>query len=67
MALDGEDLKIINRIINREKTEFAKIKNHRTGIVNPFLTKTRNEFMTVEDGLYMSGADRHSGKRGSYE
>jgi hypothetical protein len=42
VALDGEDLKIINRIINREKTEFAKIKNHRTGIVNPFLTKTRH-------------------------
>ena len=43
------------------------IKFHKSGIQSPFLTKTRNEFMTVEDGLYMSGADRHSGKRGSYE
>ncbi|MFR5731322.1 MAG: MATE family efflux transporter [Clostridium sp.] len=43
------------------------IKFHKSGIQSPFLTKTRNELMTVEDGLYMSGADRHSGKRGSYE
>ncbi len=40
------------------------IKFHKSGIQSPFLTKTRNEFMTVEDGLYMSGADCHSEREG---